>query len=66
MTGACKTKENQTQVSLRSHGPWKSLRDSHIPTAPTVFVSQNLSKPNSRKETLAADRFAPTFRLILQ
>lgn len=27
--------ENQTQVSLRAHSPWKSLRDSHIPTDST-------------------------------
>jgi hypothetical protein len=27
--------ENQTQVSLSAHSPWKSLRDSHIPTAAT-------------------------------
>src|SRR2546425_947583 len=30
------SEENQTQVSLPSHSPWKSLRDSHIPTAPTT------------------------------
>src|ERR1700687_1786952 len=35
------SEENQTQVSLPSHNPWKSLRDSHIPTAPTTsFLSQ--------------------------
>jgi hypothetical protein len=66
MTGAWKTRKTKPRFPFVSHGPWKSLRDSHIPTAPTVFVSQTLSKPNSRKETLAADRFAPTFRLILQ
>src|SRR5216683_936359 len=27
--------ENQMQVSLNAHSPWKSLRDSHIPTAAT-------------------------------
>src|ERR1700680_4894892 len=27
---------NQNQVSLPSHSPWKSLRDSHIPTAPII------------------------------
>jgi len=31
-----------------------------------VFISQNFKKPNSRKETLPADRIAPAFRLILQ
>ena len=38
--------ENQKQVSLVSHSPWKSLRDSHIPTAATttVVLSQNHKK----------------------
>jgi len=27
--------ENQMQVSLNAHSPWKSLRDSHIPTVAT-------------------------------
>ena len=27
--------ENQQQVSHGAHSPWKSLRDSHIPTAAT-------------------------------
>ncbi len=27
--------ENQVQVSLNAHSPWKSLRDSHIPTVAT-------------------------------
>ncbi len=27
--------ENQMQVSLNAHSPWKSLRDSHISTAAT-------------------------------
>ena len=66
MTGAWKTRKTKPRFPFVSHSPWKSLRDSHIPTAPRVFVSQNLSNPNSRKDTLAADRFAPAFRLILQ
>jgi hypothetical protein len=66
MTGAWKTRKTKPRFPFVSHSPWKSLRDFHIPTAPTVCVSQNPSKPNSRKETLAADRFAPAFRLILQ
>jgi hypothetical protein len=66
MTGAWKTRKTEPRFPFVSHRPWKSLRDSHIPTAPTVFCVSKPSKPNSRKETLAADRFAPTFRLILQ
>jgi hypothetical protein len=31
--------ENQKQVSLRAHSPWKSLRDSHIPTARLLLLS---------------------------
>jgi hypothetical protein len=66
MTGAGKTRKTKPRFPFVSHGPWKSLCDSHIPTAPAVFVSQNSKKTNPRKETLAADRFAPAFRLILQ
>ena len=33
---AVENEENQPQVSLFSHRPWKSLRASHIPTAPTT------------------------------
>jgi hypothetical protein len=71
--------ENQAQVSLVSHSPWKSLRDSHIPTAPArrgKVENQRqvshfptccfLNQINPRKETLAADRFTPAFRLIIQ
>jgi len=43
--------ENQKQASLVSHRPWKSLRDSHIPTASTTTIlSYSLSKTNLRKE----------------
>ncbi len=42
MTGAWKTRKTKPRFPIVSHSPWKSLRDSHIPTAPTFFVSQNL------------------------
>ncbi len=42
MTCAWKTRKTKPRFPCVSHGPWKSLRDSHISTAPTVFVSQNL------------------------
>ena len=32
--GLMDNEENQKQVSLVIHSPWKSLRDSHISTAP--------------------------------
>ena len=34
---AVESQENQKQVFLPSHCPWKSLRDSHIPTASTMM-----------------------------
>src|ERR1700733_14679977 len=34
MTGAWKTRKTKTRFPFVSHGPWKSLRDCHIPTAP--------------------------------
>ena len=40
MTGSWKTRKTKTRFPFVSHSPWKSLRDSHIPTAPTVLVSQ--------------------------
>ena len=57
---AVDAEENQQQVSLSAHRPWKSLRDFHIPTAPTMESHSN------QKGGPAADRFAPAFRLILQ
>src|SRR5208282_341017 len=33
MTGAWKTRKTKPRFPLVSHSPWKSLRDSHIPTA---------------------------------
>lgn len=32
--------ENQSQVSLRAHRLWKSLRDSHIPSAAPKAVEK--------------------------
>jgi hypothetical protein len=72
--------ENQTQVSLRfpqpleiakarfphSHRPgaaWKSGKPQPgFPLSHLLFSYEN----QPRKETLAADRFAPAFRLIIQ
>jgi hypothetical protein len=66
MTGAWKTRKTKPRFPLVSHSPWKSLRHSHIPTAPAASYVPNPQNQNSRKETLPADRFAPAFRLILQ
>jgi hypothetical protein len=43
--GAVESLENQPQVFHPSHRPWKSLRDSHIPTAPATNPIY-LCKPN--------------------
>ena len=68
---AMDAEENQKQVSLTAHSPWKSLRDSHIPTAPTSrgkvenqrrvshFPACCLGLSKTQKGGLVADRFAP-------
>src|SRR3984893_15473049 len=43
--------ENQDQVFHPSHRPWKSLRDSHIPTALTtvpIYKDENQARPKNR------------------
>jgi hypothetical protein len=52
--------ENRKPVSLSSHSPWKSLRDSHIPTAPAALP---LSQIKSQK---GFSRISLSFRLILR
>jgi hypothetical protein len=52
--------ENRKSVSLSSHSPWKSLRDSHIPTAPAALP---LSQIKSQK---GFSRISLSFRLILR
>lgn len=78
--------ENQNQVSLRDHSPWKSQKarfphshrpddeargkveiqkqDFHFPTGSIPSLSKPKTKP--KKGGLAAGRFAPASRLILQ
>lgn len=72
--------DNQLQVFLRAHSPWKSLRDSHIPTAATnsgKVESQKqashfptalrfLSSDKTKKEAWRRVAALPAFRLILQ
>ena len=55
------SEENQMQVSHSSHRPWKSLRDSHIPTA--AMAMDVLRPHNERKEPRSP---LLRFRLILQ
>jgi hypothetical protein len=77
--GLVDAEENQKQVSLRAHSPWKSqtarFPHSHSPETrnsgkrrarfPLFRLLFILCKPN-QKGGLAADRFAPAFRLILR
>ena len=42
MTDARKTRKTEVRFPLVSHGPWKSLSDSHIPTAPAAGYVQTL------------------------
>ena len=49
-------------LSHRSHSPWKSLWDSHIPTAPTTTIF-SLKHQKQRKEF--PDLGIRVFRLIL-
>ncbi len=46
-----------------SHKPWKSLRDSHIPSALRLIISIQFSKP---KRSLPQLPNPVTFRLIFQ
>ena len=46
-----------------SHKPWKSLRDSHIPSALRLIISIQFSKP---KRSLPQLPNPLTFRLIFQ
>ena len=62
MTGAWKT---QTRFPFVSHSPWKSLRDSHIPTAPAASVSK-LSKPNPKEGGPSGGSLRSRLQVILQ
>ena len=81
MTGVWKTRKTKPRFPFVSHSPWKSLRDSHIPTAPAAnadgkveIQKQDSHFPTARfsltkfiqKGGRAADRFAPAFRLIVR
>jgi hypothetical protein len=49
MTGAWKTRKTKTRFPFVSHSPWKSLSDSHIPTATAASYVPKLSKPNPKE-----------------
>jgi len=50
MTGHGKRGKPKSGFPIASHRPWKSLRDSHIPTAPATTIY--LQNPTQRKEPL--------------
>src|ERR1700730_5654958 len=72
--------ENQNQVSLLAHRPWKSLRDSHIPTASATTADGKVEIQNqdshfptatsvlqlNQKGDLARIASLPAFRLIVR
>jgi len=49
MTGTWKTRKTKPRFPFVSHSPWKSLSDSHIPTAPAAGYVPNPQNQNSRK-----------------
>ena len=61
---AVESEENQTAVSLSFHSPWKSLRDSHIPAAPTIAAFS--SKTQNQKGAQPDPPSPYPFRLILR
>jgi hypothetical protein len=66
MTGAWKTRKTEPRFPFVSHCPWKSLRDSHIPTAPADFVSENVQTQTQERRPWPRIASLPAFRLILQ
>jgi hypothetical protein len=57
--GPMGSEENQQQVFLAAHSPWKSLRDSHIPAAPARDRSGKVEIQNQ-------DFHFPTAHFILK
>jgi len=66
MTGAWKTRKSKPRFPVVSHGPWKSLRDSHIPTAPAAVCMSKLQNQTQERRPLRRIASLPPFRLILQ
>ena len=67
MTGTWKTRKTKPRFPFVSPSPWKSLRDSHIPTAPAITVLVLKNQPPKTKKG-APELHSPElhpFRLIL-
>ena len=52
MTGTWKTRKTKPRFPFVSPSPWKSLRDSHIPTAPAIalFINRKQIRNTQEKE----------------
>ena len=50
MKGAWKTRKTKPRFPFVSPSPCKSLRDSHIPTAPAIFYFEPENKPEKTKK----------------
>src|SRR5260370_30579383 len=67
---AVESEENQKQVFLPSHGPWKSRKTRGIPTFPTAPTAAGISQTTSgnlivvdRKECLTPDTLPTSSRI---
>ena len=61
MTGAWKTRKTNGRFSIVSPSPWKSLRDSHISTAPAIFsLDQKQTQNQERSPAERAPDFTPS------
>jgi hypothetical protein len=66
MTGAWKTRKTKPRFPFVFPSPWKSLRDSHIPTAPAMAISTHRKQTQkTRKEPAQRPPELYSFRLIL-
>jgi hypothetical protein len=67
MTGRGKRRKTKTRFPFVFPRPWKSLRDFHIPTAPTASPSMHPknNQENHRKEPQYGASLISSFRLIL-
>jgi len=62
MTGAWKTRKTKPGFPFVSHSPWKSLRDSHIPTAPAiaVFLAGKTTRKTQERSPAERQNFTPS------
>jgi hypothetical protein len=65
--GPWKTRKTKPRFPFVSPSPWKSLRDSHIPTAPAiaVFLTEKQIQKAHERSPLEREPELHPFRLIL-